>query len=112
MRATVPLSAAAVYGPGGRHRLGRVRIEHVAVWTRDLERLRGFYERYLGGRAGERYVNDAKGFSSYFLEFDDGARLELMSMASIADTLDDPLAQAMAAAISDGMIAYDGPVNR
>jgi lactoylglutathione lyase len=60
------------------------RIEHVALWTHDLERLREFYERHLGARAGARYDNEAKGFSSYFLEFDGGARLELMQMEGAA----------------------------
>jgi lactoylglutathione lyase len=71
-----------------------VRLEHAAIWTRDLEGLKQFYERYLGARAGDRYVNSANGFCSYFLEFDDGARLELMQMASIPDSRDDPIAQA------------------
>jgi lactoylglutathione lyase len=71
-----------------------VHIEHVAIWTRDLERLRGFYERWFGGRAGERYENAANGFASYFLELGDGARLELMAMPSIPDSRDDPIAQA------------------
>jgi len=56
------------------------RIEHVALWTTDLERLRRWYERVLGGRTGERYENEAKGFASYFVEFDGGARIELMQM--------------------------------
>src|SRR5664279_2504848 len=51
-------------------------IEHVALWTDDLEGLRGWYERWLGGRAGELYKNGT--FTSTFLEFDGGARLELM----------------------------------
>jgi lactoylglutathione lyase len=55
-------------------------LEHVGVWTDDLEGLRWWYERWLGGRAGDRYQNEATGFSSYFLEFDGGARLELMHM--------------------------------
>ena len=71
-----------------------MRIEHVAIWTRDLERLREFYERWFGARAGERYENVANGFASYFLELGDGARLELMAMASIPDSRDDPIAQA------------------
>jgi lactoylglutathione lyase len=71
-----------------------VHIEHVAIWTRDLERLRAFYERWFGARSGERYENAAKGSSSYFLELGSGARLELMQMASIPETRDDPLAQA------------------
>jgi lactoylglutathione lyase len=70
-----------------------VRIEHVAVWTRDLERLRTFYERYLGARSGERYENTATGFASYFLELDSAPRIELMQMPSIPTSRDDPLAQ-------------------
>jgi catechol 2,3-dioxygenase-like lactoylglutathione lyase family enzyme len=57
-----------------------VRIEHVALWTADVERLRAFYETHFGARAGERYDNAARGFASYFLELDGGARLELMEM--------------------------------
>ena len=52
-------------------------IEHVAIWTGDLERLRAFYERYFGGVAGARYENPSTGFRSYFLDLD-GTRLELM----------------------------------
>ena len=55
-----------------------MRIEHVALWTADIERLRAFYEHHLGARADARYENPGKGFASYFLEFDGGARLELM----------------------------------
>ena len=61
-----------------------MRIEHVAVWTSDLERLRGFYARFLGGVAGPRYENPARGFASYFLSFDTGARLEIMSGRDVA----------------------------
>jgi lactoylglutathione lyase len=59
-------------------------IEHVAIWTGDLERLRAFYERYLGGVAGERYENESTGFRSYFLDLG-GARLELMEMPTVAE---------------------------
>jgi len=57
-------------------------IEHVAIWTDDLERLRAFYERYLGAIAGERYENASTGLRSYFLELG-GARLELMQMPAV-----------------------------
>ena len=56
-----------------------MQIEHLAVWTADLERLREFYARHFGAVAGPRYENPAKGFASYFLAFDGGARLELMT---------------------------------
>jgi lactoylglutathione lyase len=63
-----------------------VRIEHVAVWTNDLERLRAFYERYFGARAGTQYRSATRpGFTSYFLTFPGGAgRLELMAAPGLA----------------------------
>ena len=70
-----------------------MRIEHIAIWTHDLERLRAFYERYFGAVAGALYRNEEHGFASYFLSFADGARLELMSMATIPESRNDPLRQ-------------------
>jgi lactoylglutathione lyase len=67
-----------------------MRIEHVAVWTHDLEALREFYERWFGAKAGERYARPETGYASYFLAFDDGARLELMSRPDIPASKDSP----------------------
>jgi len=62
------------------------RIAHVALWTRDverLERLREFYERHFGARAGAPYRSARRpGFVSYFLSFASGAQLELMTLPS------------------------------
>jgi lactoylglutathione lyase len=66
-----------------------VRIEHVAIWTHDLERLRHFYETYFGGTANARYVNPRKQFASYFLTFADGARLELMQRPDVPQSKND-----------------------
>lgn len=55
-----------------------MRIEHVALWTKEIESLRAFYERYFDASCSERYVNEEKKFQSYFLSFASGARLELM----------------------------------
>ncbi len=60
-----------------------MHIEHVAIWTHDLERLRQFYETYFDGTANAKYVNPRKQFESYFLTFADGARLELMQMPGV-----------------------------
>jgi lactoylglutathione lyase len=56
-----------------------MRIEHAAVWTLDLERLKSFYERFFGAAAGSRYHNPKTQFASYFLSFESGGRLELMT---------------------------------
>ena len=71
-------------------------IEHVALWVRDLERMRSFYETYFGAAANERYVNTRKGFSSYFLSFPDGGpRLEIMQMPGIQENQVNELVQWM-----------------
>ncbi|PTY07002.1 glyoxalase/bleomycin resistance/extradiol dioxygenase family protein [Opitutaceae bacterium EW11] len=62
-----------------------MRIEHVAVWTRNLDRLRDFYVRNFGCSSGDKYTNAAKGFSSYMLCFESGARLELMSRTDVTE---------------------------
>jgi lactoylglutathione lyase len=56
-----------------------MRIEHVALWTTDLERCKAFYIKYFDATPGAGYVNAAKGFQSCFLSFSDGARIEVMT---------------------------------
>lgn len=65
-----------------------MRIEHIALWTPDLERSRTFYVKYFAAAANDKYTNPAKGFSSYFLTFDGGPRLELMHMPGIMGSPD------------------------
>jgi lactoylglutathione lyase len=60
-----------------------VKIEHVAIWTQDLERLKDFYMTYFDAQANDKYINPVKGFESYFLSFSSGARVELMSMPNV-----------------------------
>lgn len=55
------------------------RIEHVALWVADLDRMCAFYAEHFDARIGPRYENPAKGFASRFLSFDSGGRLELMT---------------------------------
>jgi lactoylglutathione lyase len=55
------------------------RIDHVALWVRDLEAMCGFYASTFAATVGPLYRNVAKGFASRFLRFDDGSRLELMT---------------------------------
>ena len=70
-----------------------MRIEHIAIWTKELERLKQFYMTYFGAQAGEKYVNPNHQFESYFLAFESGARLEIMRMPTVPDTLNDPMKQ-------------------
>jgi lactoylglutathione lyase len=45
-----------------------MKIDHIAIWTKDLECVRLF---------DEKYFNPQKNFESYFLRFEDGARLKI-----------------------------------
>jgi lactoylglutathione lyase len=71
-----------------------MKIEHVALWSPDLERARSFYEKYFSARAGNLYHNPRTGFRSYFLTLSEGARLELMQMPGIPANANDPDRQA------------------
>jgi lactoylglutathione lyase len=61
-----------------------MRIEHLALWTDDMERCVQFYVTYFGASVGDRYVNAAKGFESCFLTFSSGARLEVMRTTTLS----------------------------
>ena len=70
-----------------------MKIDHIAIWTADIERLKRFYQVYFGAEPGNKYVNPAKKFESYFLAFPGGGRLELMAKPDIPPTQNDPEAQ-------------------
>ena len=56
-----------------------MRIEHIALYVNDLQAARDFFVTYLGGSSNDGYHNKNTDFRSYFISFDDGARLELMT---------------------------------
>jgi len=66
-----------------------MRLEHVALWTDKLEDVKDFYVKYFGGIPNSKYTNVSKQFQSYFLSFDSGARLEIMTMAGVPDNIND-----------------------
>ena len=66
-------------------------LEHAAIWASDLEALKNYYTRYFNARANEKYINAKKQFQSYFLAFDSGARLEIMSRPDIPENINDPV---------------------
>ena len=65
-------------------------IEHIAMYVNDLEAARDFFVKYLGGRSNGGYHNRTTDFRSFFISFDDGARLEIMTKSELQDQ-DKPL---------------------
>jgi lactoylglutathione lyase len=68
-----------------------MNLEHVAIWTNNLEGLKDYYVKYFEAIPNNLYTNTAKKFKSYFLRFAEGARLELMSRPDIPENANDPI---------------------
>lgn len=61
-----------------------MKIEHIAIWVKDLEGMKNFYINYFEAKSNERYHNAAKKFYSYFLSFPSGpCRLEIMKRPGV-----------------------------
>ena len=60
-----------------------MNISHIAIYTKELEAMKSFYCHYFKGVSNTKYVNSVKEFESYFIQFDNGAKLELMSKRGI-----------------------------
>jgi len=67
-----------------------MKIEHIAMYVNNLEATRDFFVNYFGGKSNDGYYNPNTDFRSYFITFDDGARLEIMKKPEM-DELDKPL---------------------
>ncbi len=60
-----------------------MHINHIALWTKDLEAMKSFYMKYFQGISSNKYLNPEKQFESFFIHFEEGASLELMRKPSI-----------------------------
>lgn len=62
-----------------------MKIEHIAIWAHNLEKMKDFYLENFPCEASKRYHNQNKDFSSYFIRFRNGARIELMYRPDISE---------------------------
>ena len=62
-----------------------MKIEHVALYVSDLEKAKEFFVTYLNGKANDGYHNPKTDFRSYFISFEDGARLEIMTRPELVE---------------------------
>lgn len=62
-----------------------MKIEHMALYVKDLEGAKNFFTTYFNGKGNERYHNVNTGFRSYFITFEEGSRLEIMNRPDIVD---------------------------
>ena len=63
-----------------------MRIEHIAIWVKDLELMKNFYVKYFNAKCSNKYSNKKKEFTSYFISFNESkTRIELMNNPYIKD---------------------------
>lgn len=62
-----------------------MKIEHFAMYVNDLKRAKDFFIKYFNATVDDGYLNKTTGFRSYFLTFEDGARLEIMNQPDLVD---------------------------
>ena len=62
-----------------------MRIDHIAMYVNDLDAAKDFFVTFLGGVSNAGYYNEKTGFKSYFISFEDGARLEIMNKSNMID---------------------------
>lgn len=61
-----------------------MKINHVALYTENLERSKEFYEKYFGAKANTKYHNPKTTLQTYFLSFDGSdVRLEIMTRENL-----------------------------
>lgn len=65
-----------------------MKIEHIAIWVKNLDNIKNFYETFFEAKSSELYYNKNTGFKSYFIKFNNEIRLELMSNNKISKKSD------------------------
>lgn len=101
-------------------------LNHIGLYVKDIEASKHFFEKYFGAKAGNKYHNPRKSFSSYLLSFDGGATLEIMTRPdlnllpqrtnnygyahiSLSVGSQDKVNEITKCLIDDGYIHLDGP---
>ena len=62
-----------------------MKIDHIAMYVNDLEAARAFFIKYFKAVSNDKYHNKSTDLQSYFLTFEDGARLEIMNKPMLSD---------------------------
>lgn len=68
-----------------------MKIDHFAMYVNDLEAVKDFFVRYFNAVSNEMYHNKKTDFKSYFLSFEDGSRLEIMTRPGLVGEQKNPL---------------------
>ncbi|MBP1039916.1 VOC family protein [Vagococcus sp. BWB3-3] len=68
-----------------------MKVEHIGIWVKDIENMKAFYEKYFNAHSNDLYHNQKTGFKSYFLELEQGCRIELTTKQHLSNRISDSL---------------------
>ncbi|MEI4282200.1 VOC family protein [Tetragenococcus halophilus] len=68
-----------------------MKVEHIAIWVEDIEKMKAFYQKYFDVGSSELYHNKKTDFRSYFLTFAEGSRIELTTKQHLSNRVADSL---------------------
>jgi len=67
-----------------------MQINHIALYVNDLEKMKSFYEKYFDAKSNKMYHNKNTGLKTYFLEFNNGCRMEIMTKEDLNSIKKEP----------------------
>jgi lactoylglutathione lyase len=62
-----------------------MKINHIALYVNDLEKMKEFYKKYFDAKANKIYHNPKTGLKTYFLEFNNDCRIEIMTKENLSN---------------------------
>lgn len=68
-----------------------MKINHIALYTNELERIKVFYIKYFNATSNQGYHNPNTGLRTYFLSFEDQTRLEIMTRPNLEQHTSSPM---------------------
>lgn len=63
-----------------------MKIDHIAMYVENLEEVREFFIKYFKATSNEMYHNPKTGLKTYFLSFEEGSRLEIMTRPDMTES--------------------------
>lgn len=64
-----------------------MEIGHIAIFVKDLETVKCFFERFFRGKSNNQYHNSHTGLRTYFLSFEGKCSLELMYRPDVIEAI-------------------------
>lgn len=65
-----------------------MEINHIAIFVKDLNTVKSFFERYFMAKSNNQYHNPRTGLKTFFLSFEGKCSLELMYRPDVVETIE------------------------